>query len=75
MKKSVVLKGLFSSLMAMAVMFGIFFVSAPTADASFQCPPRLLGNQFSHVASDGLICCCIYVSPGGAEVVGPSWYC
>ncbi len=81
MRVNIVLKGLFTGLMTAALVVGIFHVSAQPA-AALQCPEVLLGNDFSHVEQSQEppecswnICCCIYVTPTGQFVEGPSWYC
>lgn len=80
MKTKGLLKGLFASLMTAALVVGILHVSTQPAQA-LQCPQTLLGNDFSHVNQtqepdcSWSICCCIYVTPTGQFVEGPSWYC
>ena len=75
LRKNVVLKGIFGSFMILALVFGLAHLTAQPAEASFRCPAQLFGNTFSHVEVAGDICCCIYLTPEGQEVVGPSWYC
>lgn len=75
MRKSVFFKGIFSFVLAITLISGLLQLTAEPAEAGFQCPATFRGNTFSHIEYSGYICCCIYLTPSGQQVVGPSWYC
>ena len=77
MQNRTLLKGFFACAMTAALALGLFHLSAQPAAANPppQCPETLLGNTFDHVAIVGDICCCIYFSPSGQPIEGPSWHC